>query len=119
MGKAVVLVVEDEFLIRLNTVEMIEDAGYEVVQAADAESAIDILEHRHDIDLIFTDINMPGSMDGLELARYICDTWPSIRVVLTSGKVLLRDKDIPDAGRFLLKPYSSYQVENVLHDLVG
>jgi len=119
MSKAVVLVVEDEFLIRLNTVEMIEDAGYSVLDAADAETAIDILEQRRDIDLVFTDINMPGSMDGLELARYIRETWPSIRVVLTSGKTILRDRDIPDEGRFLLKPYSHNQVENVLHELVG
>jgi CheY-like chemotaxis protein len=119
MSKIVILVVEDEALIRMNTIEMIEDAGYDVVAAADVAGAIDILERRNDVAILFTDINMPGSLDGLRLAQYVGELWPSIRVVITSGKTILRDKDIPPDGRFLLKPYSSQQIEKVLHELVS
>jgi CheY-like chemotaxis protein len=119
MHKAAILVVEDEILIRMNTADMIEEAGYDVVEARDARAALDILKQRDDIDVVFTDVNMPGTMDGLELARFICGTWPWIHVVITSGKMMLRDEDIPDEGRFLPKPYNSRQLTHVLHELVG
>ncbi|MGH6878662.1 MAG: response regulator [Rhizomicrobium sp.] len=114
---SVVLVVEDEFLIRLNTVEMVEDAGYQALEAANADEALDILARRPDIAIVFTDVNMPGSMNGLELAEAISDSWPGTAVVLTSGRNILRDEDLPDDGRFILKPYSAGQVANVLHEV--
>lgn len=78
MKKAIVLVVEDEALIRLDAVHMIEDAGYEVVEAANADEAIRILEQHREIHVVFTDVNMPGSMDGLKLAHAIRNRWPHI-----------------------------------------
>jgi CheY-like chemotaxis protein len=69
--KAVVLVVEDELLLRLNAAQMMEDAGYEVIEASNADEAIQILESRTDIRIVFTDINMPGSMDGIKLANAV------------------------------------------------
>lgn len=104
--KLVVLVVEDEYLIRRFVVDAIEDAGYVAVQANDAEEAIAILEARQDIRIVFTDIEMPGTMDGLKLARAIRDRWPPIELMLTSGKHHLDDDRIPERGRFLPKPYN-------------
>ena len=108
--RAVILIVEDELLIRLNAVEMIEEAGFEVVQAASAAEAIAILEGRLDITVVFTDIQMPGSMDGLKLAAAVRDRWPPIMIVATSGRVKLGPDDLPEGGRFLPKPYSPAEI---------
>ena len=111
------LVVEDEFLIRLNAAEMIEEAGFEVVEASSADKAVAILEARLDIAVVFTDIQMPGSMDGLKLARAVRNRWPPIHIVATSGLVDVRTGDLPEGGRFLPKPYSSTQVIRALREL--
>jgi CheY-like chemotaxis protein len=79
--RPVVLVVEDDFLIRMHAAETIEDAGFEVVEASNADEAVTILEARLDIAVVFTDIRMPGSMDGLKLARAARDRWPPIHIV--------------------------------------
>ena len=83
--RAVVLIVEDEFLLRVDAVDMIKAAGFDVVEAANADEAIEILESRRDITVVFTDIQMPGSMDGLKLARAVRGRWPPIKIVATSG----------------------------------
>ena len=113
----VVLIVEDEFLLRMDLAEMIEEAGFEVVQAANADEAIVILRMRSDIRVVFTDIQMPGSMDGLKLARFVRDRWPPIKIVATSGRVAVDDGDLPDGGVFLPKPYRSAQVVATLRAL--
>src|SRR5665213_1676153 len=118
-GRPVVLVVEDEFLIRSHAVDMIAAAGFEAVEASNADQAIEILEARRDITVVFTDIQMPGSMDGLKLARAIRGRWPPIKIVATSGHVGVRDTDLPEGGRFLPKPYSPGQVMGVLRELTG
>src|ERR1700745_1732845 len=115
---SVVLIVEDEFLLRMNAVEMIEAAGFEAVEAANADEAIDILESRRDITVVFTDIQMPGSMDGLKLARAVRGRWPPIKIIATSGHVHLDEADLPEGGRFLPKPYSPSQVTGVLRELI-
>src|SRR3984885_9418675 len=115
----VVLIVEDELLLRMNAVEMIEAAGFEAVEAASADQAIDILESRRDITVVFTDIQMPGSMDGLKLARAVRGRWPPIKIVATSGHVDVRETDLPEGGRFLPKPYSLVQVTGVLRELTA
>ena len=102
--RPVVLVVEDDFLIRMNAAEMIADAGFDVIEAASADEAIVILEDRLDITVVFTDIQMPGSMDGLKLAAAIRGRWPPIKIVATSGLVDVREDDLPEGGRFLPKP---------------
>jgi CheY-like chemotaxis protein len=112
----VVLVVEDEFLLRMDAVDMIESAGFSVVEAADADAAIEILEARNDIAVIFTDIQMPGSMDGLKLARAVRGRWPPIKIIATSG-VQVGETDLPEGGRFLPKPYSSAQIAGMLRQL--
>src|SRR3981189_3210682 len=91
---AVVLVVEDEMLLRLRAVDMVEDAGFTSVEAVDADEAVAILESRSDIALLFTDIQMPGSMDGLKLAHAVYKRWPPIKIILVSGQLKLATIDI-------------------------
>ncbi|MBV8592912.1 MAG: response regulator [Caulobacteraceae bacterium] len=101
-----VLVVEDDGIVRLDAAQSLESAGYQVVEAGDASEALEILAHRSDIDVLFTDINMPGGMDGLELARVVHRTCPEVRLIVTSGAVRPAPGQIPDCGAFLPKPYS-------------
>ena len=115
----VVLIVEDELLLRMNAVDMIEAAGFEVVEAANADEAIEILEARRDIGVVFTDIQMPGSMDGLKLVRAVRGRWPPIKIVATSGHIGVAQTDLPEDGRFLPKPYSPGQVMDVLRELTA
>jgi len=83
--RPVVLVVEDEVLLRMDAAEVIQSAGFDVLEARSADEAISILEQRNDIRLIFTDINMPGSMDGVKLAHFVKNRWPPIKIIATSG----------------------------------
>jgi CheY-like chemotaxis protein len=117
--RPVVLIVEDEFLLRMNAVDMIRTAGFEAVEAANADEAIEILETRRDIAVVFTDIQMPGSMDGLKLARAVRGRWPPIKIVATSGHVNVAETDLPDGGKFLPKPYSPHQIAGLLRELTG
>ena len=114
-----VLIVEDEFLLRMDAADVIAAAGFEVVEAASADEAIEVLEARHDVTVVFTDVQMPGSMDGLKLARAVRGRWPPIKIVATSGHVHVRETDLPEGGRFLLKPYSPVQVTGVLRELTA
>jgi len=117
--RPVVLVVEDEFLLRIDAVDMIAAAGFEVVEAGNADEAIEILESRRDITVVFTDIQMPGSMDGLKLALAVRGRWPPIKIVATSGRDNVGETDLPEGGRFLPKPYSSTEIAGVLRELTG
>lgn len=101
-----ILVVEDECFVRMVAVDMLEDAGLPVAEAPDADAALQLLEGRAQaFDTVFTDIDMPGSMNGLALAQRVRARWPHIRLVVTSGRVLPTARDLPDAGCFLPKPY--------------
>jgi CheY-like chemotaxis protein len=115
--RPMILIVEDEFLLRLDSAETIENAGFEVIQAANADEAIAILKARPDIHVVFTDIQMPGSMDGLKLARFVRDRWPPIKIVATSGRVMVGDDDLPDGSVFLPKPYRGAEVVATLRDM--
>jgi len=101
-----VLVVEDELLIRMCAACCLEDAGFEVIEAADVEEAMQALETRGDVVLVFTDVNMPGPRDGLDLAWEVSRCRPEVAVIVTSGKATPREDQIPSGGRFLAKPYS-------------
>jgi CheY-like chemotaxis protein len=115
----VVLIVEDEFLLLMDAAEMIEEAGFEVVQAANADEAIAILKVRPDIHVVFTDIQMPGSMDGLKLARFVRDRWPPIKIIATSGRIPVKDDDLPAGSLFLPKPYRGAEVVAALRALTS
>ena len=107
---AVVLVVEDEMLLRMRAVDMVEDAGFTPVEAIDADEAVAILESRSDIALLFTDIQMPGSMDGLKLAHAVHKRWPPIKIILVSGQLKLANLDIPADSCFFGKPLEAEAV---------
>ena len=118
-GRPVVLIVEDEPLIRMDTMEMIERAGFDTLEAADADEAIAILTARPDIHVLFTDIQMPGSMDGLRLAHFVRERWPPIKIIATSAHLRVDGYDLPNGGRFLPKPYAAHEVAAHLRDLTG
>ena len=117
--KIVILVVEDEAIIRMAAVDVLEQAGFAVVEAADAESAICILELRSDVRAVFTDINMPGSLDGLRLAHAIRGRWPPIHLILTSGRLVASEADLPTDGRFIRKPYRAEDLIATIRELLA
>jgi len=104
-NRNVVLVVEDEPLLRFFAVDILKEAGFNTVEASNADEALRILEGRDDIVIVFTDINMPGSMDGLLLAAAVRDRWPPIRLIITSGLVRRDTFMLPDDAVFFTKPY--------------
>jgi len=114
----VVLVVEDELFMRLIAVQAIENAGYRVIEASSADEAIAILENRNDIGVVFTDINMPGSLDGLRLAHAVRNRWPPIKIIATSGETGVTEEDLSEGGRFFAKPYNSTQIINTIRELM-
>src|SRR6202166_2236948 len=114
-----VLVVEDEMLLRMRAVDMVEDAGFTPVEAINADDALAILESRSDIELLFTDIQMPGSMDGLKLAYAVHKRWPLIKIILVSGQLKLTDGDKPADSRFFGKPLDVKQMIAELQDMIG
>ena len=113
------LVVEDEMVLRLRAVDIVEDAGFTAVEAVNADQALAILESRSDIALLFSDIQMPGSMDGLTLAHAVHARWPSIKIVLVSGQVKLSDSDRPADSRFFGKPLEMKEMIAELQEMVG
>jgi two-component system, response regulator PdtaR len=106
----IALTVEDEFLISEYLSGILIDAGYDVIATANADEAIAILEQRNDIRLVITDINMPGSMDGLKLAAAVKGRWPPINIIIATGKGRPRDDQMPAEAEFLPKPYMRKQV---------
>jgi two-component sensor histidine kinase/ActR/RegA family two-component response regulator len=114
-----VLVVEDEMVLRMRAIDIVEDAGFAALEAVNADEALAILEARSDISLLFSDIQMPGSMDGLKLAHAVHERWPSIKIILVSGKVNLADTDKPARSRFFGKPLDEKRMIAELQDMVG
>ena len=117
--RPVVLAVEDEPLILMLAIDMIRDAGFEALWASNADDAIRILESRNDIRIVFTDINMPGSMDGIKLAQAVRGRWPPIRIIATSGFSGGELKLLPEGSQFIPKPYSAGQISDALHSLAA
>jgi DNA-binding NtrC family response regulator len=115
----VVLVVEDEMLLRMRAVDIVEDAGYTAIEAVDAETAGAILESRSDIALLFTDIQMPGPTDGLTFAHAVRERWPQMKIILVSGKLKLSEIDLPAESRFFEKPLVAKQMVIELQDMIG
>src|SRR5436853_3619238 len=116
--KPVVLVVEGEQLIQSTALAMVEEAGFEAIAASDADEAIRILESRNDIRAVFTDIHMPGSMDGLRLARVVRNRWPPVALIVTSGQTKVLETDLPTGGRFVPKPYQPAEIKAALRQLI-
>lgn len=114
-----VLIVDDEPLVRMIAAEGLFDAGFEVIEAESAEDALGILAARPDIGVLFTDINMPGGVDGVELANLVHARWPRLCIVITSGQDHLRAGAMPQAGRFVPKPYRADDVVHVIGQMIG
>lgn len=116
---AIVLVVEDEPLLRMMAVDLVESAGFEAVEATNADEATRILEARTDIRIVFTDIDMPGSMDGLKLAAAIRGRWPPIEIIVTSGQHTARDLTLPARSVFFAKPYDRRAVVETIRKMAA
>jgi CheY-like chemotaxis protein len=116
---AVVLIVEDEMMLRMRAVDMVLDAGYTPIEALDADEAVAILESRSDIALMCTDIQMPGSMDGLELAHTVDKRWPSIKIIVVSGQLNPPSRDLPPCSRFFGKPLEAGQMIAEMRSMIG
>ena len=114
-----VLVVEDEMVLRMRAVDIVEDAGFVAVEAVNADQALAILETRSDISLLFSDIQMPGTIDGLTLARAVHERWPDIKIILVSGQIRPTSDQKPQNSRFFGKPIDSKQMIAELQNMVG
>jgi CheY-like chemotaxis protein len=119
LSRPAVLVVEDEPLVRMYAVEILQDAGYDVIEAANAEQALAKLEARPDISVMFTDINMPGTMDGFALAREVHQRRPGIHLILTSGKMLADKNQVPGLCAFVSKPYTGEHLTGLMSTLLS
>jgi CheY-like chemotaxis protein len=120
MGQKIsVLVVEDEVLIRMDMVDFLRREGFEVFEAAHSAAAIEILERTPSIAIIFTDFDMPGTMDGLALAAAVRDRWPPVKIVVTSGHRTLEPTDLPDGGLFFSKPYRHDEIAAAFRELAS
>jgi DNA-binding NtrC family response regulator len=117
LENSVVLVVEDEPIIRMETVQMVKDAGYAALDAPNTDDAMTILEGRQDIHAVFTEIRVPGQLNGMELAHAIAKRWPLVRVVVTSG--VPKADDFPADWRYVAKPYDGAQLTGALRALLA
>ena len=114
----IVVVAEDDFLLRMLATDILTDQGYAVLEAESAEVALMMLESTSNVRLLFTDVQMPGALDGMELARRVCERWPLVPVLVTSGQRRLRPGDLPDSARFLAKPYRQEDLVAVIDNLI-
>jgi two-component system, response regulator PdtaR len=114
-----VLVVEDEYLIRMETVHSLEAEGFVVHEAANAAEAIRRLERHTEIRLVFTDVNMPGTMDGVALAHYVRGRWPPVKLIVTSGYAKIKESDLPEGSLFVEKPYYAKNIADKMNELMA
>ncbi|MDB5512196.1 MAG: response regulator receiver protein [Enterovirga sp.] len=113
----VIVVAEDEPLLRLTAADQLERDGYRVIEVGSAAEALEVLASREEVQVLFTDIDMPGDLNGLELAREVHDRWPDVLLLVTSGRVSLEDSDVPDDGMFIAKPYAATGLAGALKEL--
>ena len=113
-----VLVVEDEALGRMDIALLLEDEGFQVLEASNADDAISLLDAHPEVRLMFTDIDMPGSMDGLKLAAAVRDRWPPVKIIVTSGHRHMSDDTLPIVGRFFSKPYDPSRVIHAIREMI-
>lgn len=118
-SRVVVLVVEDEPIIRMNTADFCQSAGYDVLEAPNADEALSLMKVRDDIRLLMTDIDMPGSMDGLALAHHVRHAKPQLGLILASGKAFPCKQDLPAGARFFSKPFQERDILATMADLLA
>jgi len=117
--KAVILVVEDHPIVRSCAAEVLVDAGFEALEAANSIEAIAMLEAHPDIHLVFTDAEMPGTMDGVKLAHHIRDHWPPVKLIIVSGRMTVPDGALPHGARFFPKPYRDTTVVEAMREMLA
>ena len=117
MKKTAVLIVESEALIRMESVDIVKDAGFTALEAQNADEAVRIMATRSDIRVVFVEIKISGSIDGLTLAHVIRDRWPPVHLILTSGLSVANEDELPESALFIRKPYSSEEVAKALAEL--
>lgn len=113
----VALVIDDEAFARLFAIQILMDEGFTVLEAGDASEGLEVLDRNDDVKLVFTDISMPGDMDGLELARAVRDCRPDVAVLVTSGRSEPGEGALPAGGRFLPKPYTAHSLMTMIRDM--
>jgi CheY-like chemotaxis protein len=113
-----ILVVEDQEILRLYAADLLEEHGFRVVEAQNAAAALKVLETRNDVRMLFTDIQMPGALDGMDLAREVHQRWPRVLLVITSGQKKPTEAEIPDHGRFVAKPYRAAELLGQVDDMI-
>lgn len=111
-----ILIVEDDGLIRMDLAYTLSDAGFVVLEAANADQAVAVLEH-NEVSALLTDIDMPGSMNGISLARVTAERWPSSKIVVISGRYSPSQGSLPDGARFLSKPISDLLLQRTMDEL--
>lgn len=114
-----ILVVEDEALVRMVSVEVFWEGGFNVYEAGTADQAIAILEQHPSIQVMFSDINMPGSMDGIELAHYVRERWPPVLLLVASGEQILEENQLPYGTKFFRKPYQADKVVATIKSMMN
>ena len=117
--RKVVLLVEDDAIIRMGAFEFLSLAGFEAVEASNADEAIRVLEARPDIHLVLTDVEMPGSIDGVKLTHYIRDRWPPVELIVVSGRTIVAETHLPIGARFYAKPYDEISIVEAIHALLA
>src|ERR1039458_4540746 len=113
-----ILLVEDDALLRWNAAEIAEDAGFAVLQAADADTALKLIGEHEEVGILFTDVNMPGSMNGIRLAHVVHERRPDVALIITSGEMRPHKAKIPDDGIFIPKPYTDRELKLALNEMV-
>ena len=114
---ACALVVDDDGAILMDVVAILEDAEFRVFTAMHADEALHLRENGDDITVLFTDVQMTGSMDGFGLAQHAASSWPDMTIVVASGHHLVRPGDLPRGGAFIVKPFSAELVYSLLHEV--
>ncbi len=115
----IVLIVDDEAMLRLIAMDVLEDRGYRVLEAPDAITALKILADHCDIGVVFTDINMPGPLNGIDLAHEVHRRWPAVKLIVTSGRLRPTPDEMPDDGRFVAKPYTPQDLLDEVRTATG
>lgn len=116
---ASILIVEDDAFVRVLGVGMLVDAGFRVIEAVDGDKALELLAADSDVQLLFTDINLPGTIDGLALARQVHDRWPHIGIIIASARPMPQLRELPAGSHFHRKPYDAEAVVRHARELTA
>lgn len=119
MSSPKILVVEDEPLIRIGLASLVEEAGFVALEAGNADEAIAIIERDGNVALVITDVDMPGTMDGIRLAHFVRNRWPPIQLIVISGKIGVASDELPAGVRFFGKPYREDALLRTVEEMSG